>query len=89
MQSVPTYYPPTFPPTSPYPNVSAAATTTATTATSSTESPSNGTAAMAVATPPVMTATLGQNLMETDPNAAPAEPTKRNQVKNACSKCLL
>jgi hypothetical protein len=90
MQSVPTYYPPNFPPTSPYANTTAAASGSPSAA-ANTDSTGNGTAAISVPTPPVMASTLGQNLMETDSTPA-AEPTKRNQVKNACSKflfCLL
>lgn len=87
MQSVPTYYPPNFAPTSPYPKPTSAA-TNAPSATANADATGDGTAAtMSVPTPPVMTSTLGQNLMEADSAAPPAaEPTKRNQVKNACSK---
>ena len=79
MQSVP-YFPTNFL-SSPYP------TTTATTTTTS--PPENGSTVMTMTNPPLLSSPHGMTEQTIPLNGSSAEGTKRNQVKNACSKFTL
>jgi hypothetical protein len=90
MQSIPPYYAPTYPPPSPYPTTTAS--TNATTATTATSSPgSNGSTVMTISnTPPALLSNgltpIETGILTTSNSGSQTPGTKRNQVKNACSK---
>lgn len=89
---MPSYYTPAYPPASPYPTTTTTATESPATINKATSSPPNGSTVLTISNPPPALATSGMQTpvdqSSASPTAAsgPQTSTKRNQVKNACSK---